>query len=60
MEGRMLNNTNRDRKTNVWIRERTKVIKINSNVRKMKRPRQGTSTASKTPDSMTLGNRQHY
>ena len=32
----MLNITYKDRKTNIWVRERTKVIDIISNVRKMK------------------------
>ena len=32
----MLNITYKDRETNIWVRERTKVIDIISNVRKMK------------------------
>ena len=36
MERSMLNITYKDRKINIWIRERTKVIDIISNVRKMK------------------------
>ena len=37
METSMLNITFKDRKTNIWVRERTKVIDIISNVSKMKR-----------------------
>ena len=36
MERSMLNITYKDRKTNIWVREKTKVIDIISNVRKMK------------------------
>ena len=36
MEGSMLNITYKDRKTNIWVRERTKVIDIINTVRKMK------------------------
>ena len=36
MERSLLNITYKDRKTNVWVREKTKVIDIISNVRKMK------------------------
>ena len=36
MERSMLNITFTNRKTNVWVREKTKVIDIISNVRKMK------------------------
>ena len=36
MERSMLNITYQDRKTNIWVSERTKVIDIISNVRKMK------------------------
>ena len=36
MERSMLNITYKDRKTNIWVRERTKVIDIISNVRKIK------------------------
>ena len=36
IERSMLNITYKDRKTNVWVREKTKVIDIISNVRKMK------------------------
>ena len=36
MERSMLNITHKDRKTNIWVREKTKVIDIISNVRKMK------------------------
>ena len=50
MERSMLNITYKDRKTNIWVRERTKVIDIISNVRKMKWSWAGTSTASKTTD----------
>ena len=35
MERRMLNITYKDRKTNIWARERTKVIDVISNVRNM-------------------------
>ena len=34
MERSMLNITTKDRKSNIWVRERTKVIDIISNVRK--------------------------
>ena len=50
MERSMLNITYKDRKTNIWVRERTKVIDIIHTVRKMKCPGQGISTASKTTD----------
>ena len=36
MERSMLNITYEDRNTNVWVREKTKVVDIISNVRKMK------------------------
>ena len=36
MERSMLNITYKDRKTNIWVRERTKVIDIINTVRKMK------------------------
>ena len=36
VERSMLNITYDDRKTNIWVRERTKVIDITNNVRKMK------------------------
>ena len=36
MERSMLNVTYKDRKTNIWVRERTKVIDIINTVRKMK------------------------
>ena len=36
MERSMLNITYKDRKTNIWVRKKTKVIDIISNVRKMK------------------------
>ena len=36
MERRMLNITYKDRKTNIWVRERTKVIDIINTVRKIK------------------------
>ena len=36
MERSMLNITYKDRKTNIWVREKTKVVDIISNVRKMK------------------------
>ena len=36
MERSMLNITHKDRKTNIWVRERTKVIDIINTVRKMK------------------------
>ena len=49
MERSMLNITYKDRKTNIWVRERTKVIDIISNG-KISSPGQGTSTASKTTD----------
>ena len=50
MERSMLNITYKDRKTNIWVRERTKVIDKISNVRKISSPGQSTSTASKTTD----------
>ena len=37
MERSMLNITYKNRKTNIWVRERTEVIDIIGNVRKMKR-----------------------
>ena len=48
MERIMLNITYKDRKTNIWVRERTKVIDIINTVRKMKWS--WLSTASKTTD----------
>ena len=53
MERSMLNITYKDRRTNIWARERTKLIDIIYTVRKMKwswTPGQGISTASKTTD----------
>ena len=47
----MFNITYKDRNTNIWVREMTKVIDIISNVRNMKWSyRQGISTASKMTD----------
>ena len=48
----MLNITYTDRRTNIWVRERTKVIYIYImyTVRKKNGPGQGISTASKTTD----------
>ena len=37
----MLNITHKDRRTNVWVSDRTKVIDIVSNARKMKLSRAG-------------------
>ena len=53
MERSMLNITYKDKRTNIWVRERTKVIDIMYTVRKKKwswPPGQGISTASKTTD----------
>ena len=50
MEGIMLNITYKDRRTNIWVRERTKLIDIIYTVRKLNGPGQGISTASKTTD----------
>ena len=50
MKRSMLNITYKDRMTKVWVRERAQVIDIISNVRPMKCPGQGISTASKTTD----------
>ena len=50
MDRSMLNITYKDRKTNICVRQRTTVIDIISNVRKMKSPGQCTSAASKTTD----------
>ena len=47
MERSMLNIIYKDRKTNIWVRKRTKVIDIISNVRKMK---WSWATVSKTTD----------
>ena len=46
----MLNITYKDRRTNIWVRERTKLIDIIYTVRKRNGPGQGISTASKTTD----------
>ena len=46
----MLNITYKDRKTNIWVRKRTKLIDIISNVRKRNGVGQGISPASKTTD----------
>ena len=46
----MLNITYKDRNINIWVRERTQVIDIISNVRKMNWFGQDTSTDSKTTD----------
>ena len=45
----MLNITYKDRRANIWVRERTKVIDIISNVRKMKWS--WTEHISKTTDA---------
>ena len=50
MERSMLNITYKDRRTNIWVRERTKLIDIIYTVRKMNCPGQGILTASKTTD----------
>ena len=50
MERSMLNITYKDRRTNIWVRERTKLINIIYTVRKMNWPGQGILTASKTTD----------
>ena len=49
MERSILNITFKDRKTNIWVRERTKVIDIINTVKWNGRG-QGISTASKTTD----------
>ncbi len=36
MERSMLNITSKDRKTNIWVRERTKVVNVINTVRKIK------------------------
>ena len=55
MERSMLNITYKDRKNNIWVSERTKVIAIISYVRKMKRSSKTTDGPHMSPlgDHMT-------
>ena len=46
IERSMLNTTYKDRNTSIWVRERTKVIGIISNVRKLSDTREGRWNAS--------------
>ena len=61
MERSMLNITYTDRTTNIWVRERTKVIDIIGNVRKTKLSRvgQGTSNGLKSTHGPHVSPLQH-
>ena len=50
MERSMLNTTYMVRKTSIWVRERTKVIDIMSNVRTLSDTREGRWNAAETTD----------
>ena len=57
MDRSMLNITYKDRRTNIWVRERTKLIDIIYTVRKMK-PRDGETTWTNT-GATRYGRGQH-
>ena len=60
MEKSMLNITYKDRRTNVWVWKRIKVINIISDVRKVKWTWQGTSTASKMTYGIRVSQRGNH
>ena len=51
----MLNITYKDRRTNIWVRERTKVIDVINNVRKMKQAKSTDSTTTYGPRMSPFG-----